>query len=155
MWSLRTCCKRIAREILLNYYPELSPSIEQLIKWANDNPTLLPPGTKMDRKELLPPYRKVIIASLTGVESQKKAKFICDPNRVRDWGVAPQVCSSYQTDFTLYSARGRHTATRFCKNSSLRLFTWEMDCIGIMGSRRHAHKDWTTMSRSTRFHWRC
>lgn len=40
----------------------------------------------MDREELLSPYRKAIIAGLTGVESQKrKAKFIYDLNRVRDW----------------------------------------------------------------------
>lgn len=40
----------------------------------------------MDREELLSSYCKAIIAGLTGVESQKrKAKFIYDLNRVRDW----------------------------------------------------------------------
>ena len=39
----------------------------------------------MDREEWLSPYRKAIIADLTGVQNQKrKAKFIYDVNRVRD-----------------------------------------------------------------------
>ena len=75
----------MAREILLVYYPELSPNTEKLVEWAKNNQTLLPPGTKMDREEWLSPYRKAIIADLTGVQNQKrKAKFIYDVNRVRD-----------------------------------------------------------------------
>lgn len=85
LWSLRTGCKRIAREILLVYYPELSPNTEKLLEWARNNQTVLPSGTKRDREELLVPYRKAMIADLTGVEGpgqKQKAKFIYDLNRV-------------------------------------------------------------------------
>lgn len=80
---LQTCCKRLARIILLVYYPELSPNTDELVIWAN-NQVLLPLGIRKNREELLVPYRKAIIADLTGIEGQKrKAKFIYDLNKVR------------------------------------------------------------------------
>ena len=76
---MRSSCKRVAREILLTHYSELSPTTDALLEWCRQNHGLLPPGAVMQREDLLVVYRKAKVADLTGVSGQKrKAKFIYD-----------------------------------------------------------------------------
>ena len=76
---LRSSCKRVAREILLTHYSELSPITDTLVEWCRQNHGLFPPGAVMQREDLLVAYRKAKVADLTGVSGQKrKAKFIYD-----------------------------------------------------------------------------
>ena len=81
---MRSSCKRVAREILLTHYLELSPDMDALLAWCRENfHRVLPPGAVMQREELLVVYRKAKIADLTGVAGQKrKAKFIYDQYQV-------------------------------------------------------------------------
>ena len=80
---MRSSCKRVAREILLTHYSELSPDTDALLVWCRENHRVLPPGAVMQREELLVVYRKAKIADLTGVVGQKrKAKFIYDQYQV-------------------------------------------------------------------------
>lgn len=117
LWLLRTGCKRIAREILLVYYPELSPNTEKLLEWARNNQTVFPSGMKRDREELLVPYRKAMIADLTGVEGpgqKRKAKFIYDLNRVcaKMFLLLPVVINLSYVGSWMGDVQS-HTATRF------------------------------------------
>ena len=80
---MRSSCKRVAREILLTHYSELSPDTDALLVWCRENHRALPAGAVMQREELLVVYRKEKIADLTGVVGQKrKAKFIYDQYQV-------------------------------------------------------------------------
>ena len=80
---MRSSCKRVAREILLTHYLELSPDMDALLAWCRENHRVLPAGAVMQREELLEVYRKAKIADLTGVVGQKrKAKFIYDQYQV-------------------------------------------------------------------------
>ena len=83
IWFLRSSCKRVAREILLTHYSELSPDMDALLVWCCENHRMLPPGAVMRREDLLVVYRKAKIADLTGVFGQnRKAKFIYDQYQV-------------------------------------------------------------------------
>ena len=65
------------------HYSELSPSMEELSEWCEENPEHVPQGVEMSRGDMLVPYRKAVIAKLTGIEKKKrKARFIYDFSHV-------------------------------------------------------------------------
>lgn len=88
-WSVRTTFKRIARESVLQNFPELAPSERDLEQWMEDNADIC--NEELDSLEqdslsaadVTRLYRKQKIAELTGVEGKKpQAAFIYDLRNV-------------------------------------------------------------------------
>ena len=81
--TVRTSCKRHARELVLAYYAELSSNIDIVLEWSRQNRALIPAGAAGKKDCLIKLYRKAKIADLTGVENQgRKAKFIYDLSKL-------------------------------------------------------------------------
>ena len=80
---MRATCKRHARQLILIYYPELSPHISLVLEWSQQNGVIIPEGMAGNKEYLIRLYRKAKVADLTGVENQeRKAKFIYDLSKL-------------------------------------------------------------------------
>ena len=81
--TVRTSCKRHARELVLAYYAKLSSNIDIVLEWSQQNSALIPASTAGKKDRLIKLYCKAKIADLTGIENQEqKAKFIYDLSKL-------------------------------------------------------------------------
>lgn len=83
LYTVRATCKRHARQLILIYYPELSPHISLVLEWSQQNGVIIPESMAGNKEYLIRLYRKAKVADLTGVENQeRKAKFIYDLSKL-------------------------------------------------------------------------
>lgn len=101
---MRSSAKKHGRLLVLEYYPELSPSLETVSAWCRSNRGLIPEDMDRTKTNLIRLYRKMKVADLIGRENgERKAKFIYDLTQAR------LVCCvflykywQYFTDFLLH-----------------------------------------------------
>ena len=79
LYTVRSSSKKHGRLLVLEYYPELSPSLETVQAWCQSNCRLIPEDMDRMKTNLIRLYRKMKVADLIGGENgERKAKFIYD-----------------------------------------------------------------------------
>ena len=83
LYNIRGSFKRLARQLVLEHYPELSPNLGPVLAWCQKNSALIPADMAQDKRNLIMLFRKAMVADLTGIENvERKAKFVYDLSRL-------------------------------------------------------------------------
>lgn len=160
---MRSSSKKHGRLLVLEYYPELSSSLETVLAWCQSNRRLIPEDMDRTKTNLIRLYRKMKVADLIGGENgERKAKFIYDLTRlvrcVSCIGGASLTFAA-RMGWALYSPMITvplcHTAILFLRRLSSGSLSWAMASVGCTAWLRPAQGNLGTMNRLIPFGSRC
>ena len=158
--TVRTSCKRHARELVLAYYAELSSNIDIVLEWSQQNSALIPASAAGKKDRLIKLYRKAKIADLTGIENQeRKAKFIYDLSKLVsclqlkcDAAFDLLVFLAWLLWYSLaMTALPSHTVIRSLRRLLSKLFSWAMALVEQVAWLMPVQQDLVIMIPSIRF----